>query len=840
MPAAAPAPVPAAAPAQPTTPVTRRRLDLRLGIDVGGTNTDAVVLDREDHLQAKAKAPTTPDVSSGIEAAVDAVLEAGHIDRSRISHAMLGTTHATNAVLERRRLHRVAVLRIGAPATLSVRPLLTWPAELREVVSGGETVVRGGIELDGREIVPFDATAVRDFLVPLRGKVDAVAITSVFAPVSSRHELAAAEVAREVMGDDIHLSLSHEIGALGILERENSTVLNGALLGVAREVAGTLREALARRGIGAALYFAQNDGTLMALEHALRFPVLTIGSGPANSLRGAAYLTGRDEGIVIDVGGTSTDIGVLVGGFPRESSQAVEIGGIRTNFRMPDIVSIAIGGGTIVRPGAVGPDSVAWRIQREALAFGGSTPTLTDAALMAGRARDIGSHVPASHHADLLAEGLARSDARRDRGHRPCQDVARSRPPHRGRGWQHHPARAPRGRQRDPAAARPRRGQRHRRRHRQGQRQRRGGRLVPGAGTRGGRGGDRGSSGRGRRGGRRRCRAGDGGGRGGDAAHVPHGARRTHPRQGRRPAGDGLRGQARSLVREAPRGASSSRGRARKRRVRRALVTQQRQHEGGARTMEPRDRARRAAGGRLVALLMATGLLLSTAIGAVAQDAPVTFTYGSHTEIVTDLDPATSYSNEVIAMHNVYESLTRYDSASGTLEPALATDWTVSEDGLTWTFTLRDGVTFHTGRPMDAAAAKAAIERTQSLGMGAGYIWGPVESIEAPDATTLVFQLSYPAPLDLIAAANYAAYIYDTQAAGEGASEEDLVAWFGAGQDAGTGPLHDRRLGGRGRVRADAHGLPGVLGRLGRRSLHGGRVSLRARAHDGRPAGAGW
>jgi N-methylhydantoinase A/oxoprolinase/acetone carboxylase beta subunit len=342
---------------------------------------------------------------------VDAVLEAGRVDRSRISHAMLGTTHATNAVLERRRLHRVAVLRIGAPATLSVRPLLTWPDELRAVVSGGEAVVPGGIELDGREIVPFEADAVRDFLAPLRDRVDAVAITSVFSPVSPRHEQAAAEVAREVMGEDIHLSLSHEIGALGILERENSTVLNGALLGVAREVAGTLREALAQRGIQAALYFAQNDGTLMALDHALRFPVLTIGSGPANSLRGAAYLTGRDDAIVIDVGGTSTDIGVLVGGFPRESSQAVEIGGIRTNFRMPDIVSIAIGGGTIVRDGAVGPDSVAWRIRSEALAFSGTTPTLTDAALLAGRARDIGSASPDARHAGLLADGLLRSDA---------------------------------------------------------------------------------------------------------------------------------------------------------------------------------------------------------------------------------------------------------------------------------------------------------------------------------------------------------------------------------------------------------------------------------------------
>jgi N-methylhydantoinase A/oxoprolinase/acetone carboxylase beta subunit len=149
----------------------------------------------------------------------------------------------------------------------------------------------------------------------------------------------------------------------------------------------------------------------MALDHALRFPVLTIGSGPANSLRGAAYLTGRDDAIVIDVGGTSTDIGVLVGGFPRESSQAVEIGGIRTNFRMPDIVSIAIGGGTIVRDGAVGPDSVAWRIRSEALAFSGTTPTLTDAALLAGRARDIGSASPDARHAGLLADGLLRSDA---------------------------------------------------------------------------------------------------------------------------------------------------------------------------------------------------------------------------------------------------------------------------------------------------------------------------------------------------------------------------------------------------------------------------------------------
>ncbi len=109
---------------------------------------------------------------------------------------------------------------------------------------------------------------------------------------------------------------------------------------------------------------------------------------------------------------------------------------------------------------------------------------------------------------------------------------------------------------------------------------------------------------------------------------------------------------------------------------------------------------------------------------------------------------------------------------------------------------------------MDAAAAKAAIERTQALGMGAGYIWSPVESIEAPDATTLVFNLAYPAPLDLIASAQYASYIYDTQAAGEGASEEQLVEYFKAGGGRGHGSLHHRQLGAGLRVRADPLGLP--------------------------------
>jgi N-methylhydantoinase A/oxoprolinase/acetone carboxylase beta subunit len=388
-------------------------LDLRLGIDVGGTNTDAVVLDRHDRLLSKAKVPTTPDVTGGIRAAIDEVIRGGGFDLARITHVMLGTTHATNAVLQRRDLRRVAVLRLAGPATFAVPPLSGWPEDLRSSISAGEAIVDGGIEFDGRDLSPFDAEAAARFLGSVASRADGVAVVSVFAPVSERQELEAAEVAKRELGD-VHVSVSHEIGSVGLLERENATVLNAALAGVAQHVAEALADALEAHGIRATAFFAQNDGTLMALEYAVRYPVLTIGSGPANSIRGAAYLTGARDALVADVGGTSTDVGVLAAGFPRESAQGVAIGGVETNFRMPDLVTIALGGGTVISGSsaevAVGPHSVGYRLSTEGLVFGGSTPTLTDAAVSSGRA-ELGDGARTGAHRELLAEAIRRSDA---------------------------------------------------------------------------------------------------------------------------------------------------------------------------------------------------------------------------------------------------------------------------------------------------------------------------------------------------------------------------------------------------------------------------------------------
>ena len=161
-----------------------------------------------------------------------------------------------------------------------------------------------------------------------------------------------------------------------------------------------------------------------------------------------------------------------------------------------------------------------------------------------------------------------------------------------------------------------------------------------------------------------------------------------------------------------------------------------------------------------------------------------TFVYSYHLNVVTDWDPATSYSNEVIAMENIYESLAKYDPTTKTVRPRLATSWHSSDAGKTWTFTLRSGVKFHTGRALDATAAKEAIERTIALKGGPAYIWGSVSDIQTPSPTTLVFHLKYAAPLDLIASSDYAAYLYDTKAGG-GA---DLKKWLAQGHDAGSGP----------------------------------------------------
>ncbi|MEK3662563.1 hydantoinase/oxoprolinase family protein [Paenibacillus sp. FSL F4-0236] len=363
----------------------------RIGIDVGGTNTDAALLDSKLNTIHTIKVHTTRDVNEGITESIRRLLAESSVNPAQIRYAMLGTTHCTNAIVERKHLGKVGLIRIGAPATTAVPPLADWDDTLKATVCPHAYVVHGGYEYDGRTIVEMDEEEILDCFLKMKGEVEAVAICGVFSPVNTSQEKRVEELAKQVLGTDMPVTLSHEIGSIGLLERENASLLNGALLNVIAGVVKGFEEALHTYGIDASLYICQNDGTLMYSEYALRYPILTIACGPTNSIRGAAHLSGLNDALVVDIGGTTTDIGVLMQGFPRQSSAAVEIGGIRTNFRMPDILSIGIGGGTIVRLDetqdqvTVGPDSVGYELLKRGLIFGGDTLTATDVAVKLNR-----------------------------------------------------------------------------------------------------------------------------------------------------------------------------------------------------------------------------------------------------------------------------------------------------------------------------------------------------------------------------------------------------------------------------------------------------------------------
>jgi len=380
---------------------------LRIGIDVGGTNTDAVVMDGNAVLSA-IKAITTENVISGARNAMEMAIAASGVTRGAIRHVMIGTTHFTNAVVERKHLSEVAAIRLGLPAAACLPPMVDWPRDLRSAVGGHGFMLRGGYEFDGRVLSELDLDGLDAIAETIVAKgIGAASITSIFGPINDAMEIAARD---HLIGrvPQLKVVLSSEIGRIGLLERESAAILNASLLSLAERTVAAFELALRDVGLSCGFSITQNDGTLMSADKVRRFPVLTFASGPTNSMRGAAFLTGIKDAIVVDIGGTTSDIGILVNGFPRQASTTVDIGGVRTNFRMPDVFAVGLGGGSLVSAdgSSIGPQSVGYRITSEALVFGGKTLTATDIIVASGQAEIGDAGATAGVSANTLQQAL--------------------------------------------------------------------------------------------------------------------------------------------------------------------------------------------------------------------------------------------------------------------------------------------------------------------------------------------------------------------------------------------------------------------------------------------------
>jgi N-methylhydantoinase A/oxoprolinase/acetone carboxylase beta subunit len=318
---------------------------IRLGIDVGREKTDGVVMDQRSQILTSASQPTTPDVMSGIQSMIVQLLNQSDVSPLDIKAVMIGTNLFLDSLLEGRNLSKVCAIRI-LQAKGSIPPLYEGSEVFRKAIGLVDYELLGGYEVDGRmsKSLPYRPDLDK-FLQSIHSqRIDAFAITSTFAPVNDSHERMVMGWIQERLGKEHSFTLSHELGSIGFLERENAAILNAALSLVMKRGLQGLEHLLQRLSIHAGVYLVQNDGSLMSYDYALRYPIRALFSGMTTSLRGASFLTQLNECIVIDVGRKVTNIGLLEEGFPKERWQKTPIAGIQVNVPVPEIVTFPFGG----------------------------------------------------------------------------------------------------------------------------------------------------------------------------------------------------------------------------------------------------------------------------------------------------------------------------------------------------------------------------------------------------------------------------------------------------------------------------------------------------------------
>lgn len=303
-------------------------LHIGLGFDTGGTYTDAVLMDMATNgVIRKSKALTTrDDLSVGIRNTLTGFDENV---LNNVAMVSLSSTLATNSIVEGKGC-RVGLICVGEEFEMSI------PVDLHITISGGH-------DLEGKEAGELDEEAARRFMMSVKDKVDALAINSYLSVRNPDHELRLKKIAKEAL--NIPVVCGHELSSsLGYNERTVTSVMNSRLIPIIRELMDSVKKVMNEHGIKAPLMIVKGDGSIMSEEVALERPVETILSGPAASLIGAKMLTGREDAIVMDMGGTTLDIGILRNGYPRLEKEGAIIGGHRTRVMAAEISTSGIGG----------------------------------------------------------------------------------------------------------------------------------------------------------------------------------------------------------------------------------------------------------------------------------------------------------------------------------------------------------------------------------------------------------------------------------------------------------------------------------------------------------------
>jgi N-methylhydantoinase A/oxoprolinase/acetone carboxylase beta subunit len=332
---------------------------LVLGIDTGGTYTDGVLLAYHARkvLATRKSLTTKRDFAIGIDNVIDGIrIE----DPAAISMVSVSTTLATNAIAEGKG-KRVALFLIGYDPEL----IANFKLQAR-FATPHYFYFAGGHDLYGREKAELDLAGILAQVLKIKDHVDAIAVSSYFSPLNPEHEQRAYTAIARVC--DLPVVLGHQLSTrLGSVERATTAALNASLLAVLQDFIIAVRRAMERRGIVAPLMVVRGDGTLMSDEFAARTPVETIHSGPAASAIGGRFLSHLEDALVVDVGGTTTDLALIEGGQVRISAEGASVGGpageYKTAVQAANLLSIALGGDshvTLARDGqlAIGPERV--------------------------------------------------------------------------------------------------------------------------------------------------------------------------------------------------------------------------------------------------------------------------------------------------------------------------------------------------------------------------------------------------------------------------------------------------------------------------------------------------